>query len=67
MAALKKRRELVTAGKPIQPDALLPDEPPGDIDPVTALAVSSMGESMVAVSRDRRILGTRIDSTGARC
>ncbi len=36
-------------------------------DPVTALAVSSMGESMVAVSRDRRILGNSlllIDSRG---
>ncbi len=35
--------------------------------PVTALSVSSMGESMVAVSRDRRILGTSlllIDSRG---
>ena len=31
---------------------------PGAVrDPVTALAVSSMGESMVPVSRDRRILG----------
>ena len=29
-------------------------------NPVTALAVSSMGESMVAVSRDRRILGTSL-------
>ncbi len=29
-------------------------------DPVTALAVSSMGESMVPVSRDRRILGTSL-------
>ena len=28
--------------------------------PVTALAVSSMGESMVAVTRDRRILGTSL-------
>ena len=36
-------------------------------DPVTALAVSSMGESMVPVSRDRRILGNSlllIDSRG---
>jgi xylulokinase len=29
-------------------------------NPVTALAVSSMGESMVAVSRERRILGTSL-------
>ncbi len=29
-------------------------------NPVTALAVSSMGESMVAVTRDRRILGTSL-------
>ncbi len=29
-------------------------------DPVTALAVSSMGESLVPVSRDRRILGTSL-------
>ena len=29
-------------------------------DPVKALAVSSMGESLVAVSRDRRILGTSL-------
>jgi len=36
-------------------------------DPVTSLAVSSMGESMVPVSRDRRILGNSlllIDSRG---
>jgi xylulokinase len=36
-------------------------------DPVTALAVSSMGEAMVPVSRDRRILGNSlllIDSRG---
>src|ERR1700690_3357219 len=40
---------------------------PGPRDPVTALAVSSMGESMVPVSRDRRILGSSlllIDSRG---
>src|SRR5271157_3034173 len=55
-----------TIGKAVKAASQNRSGPPTS-DPVTSLAVSSMGESMVPVSRDRRILGNSlllIDSRG---